>query len=51
MNVKSLKDLPRIFFSRCNHGHRDLCPHDSGGKANQSKWTKGSMRSANSNKN
>ena len=29
MNLQSLKDLPRIFCSRCHH---DLCPHGSGGK-------------------
>ena len=35
MNLKSLKDLPRIFFSWYHRGHRDRCPHSSGGKAIQ----------------
>ena len=35
MNIKCLKDLPRIFFSRCHRGHLDRCPHGSGGKATQ----------------
>ena len=35
INLQSLKDLPRIFCSRCHRGHRDLYPHGSGGKATQ----------------
>ena len=35
MNLKCLKDLPRIFFSPCHRAHRDRCPHGSGGKASR----------------